>query len=48
MIIDGALPGMKGGVAFVSNSEKGYLTLELSVDAPGGHSSMPPVNEQVS
>ncbi|GMH75423.1 hypothetical protein TL16_g06757 [Triparma laevis f. inornata] len=45
MMIEGALPGMKGHVALVANSEKGYLTLEMSVKANGGHSSMPPFEQ---
>ena len=45
MMIEGALPGMKGHVGLVANSEKGYLTLEMSVKANGGHSSMPPFEQ---
>lgn len=36
------VPGVAGPVALVGIAEKGYLTLELSVRAEGGHSSMPP------
>lgn len=36
------VPGMKGPVALVGIAEKGYLTLDLTVEAEGGHSSMPP------
>ncbi len=39
---DGLLPGVKTPVALVSAAEKGYLTLELVVEAAGGHSSIPP------
>jgi len=46
MMVEGALPGVKGPVALVSNSEKGAVTVELRVDGPGGHSSMPPIKEQ--
>jgi len=34
--------GLTQPVALVGVSEKGYLTLELSANGPGGHSSMPP------
>jgi len=45
MMVEGALPGMKGHVGLVANSEKGFLTLEMSIKAPGGHSSMPPLEQ---
>lgn len=35
------IPGMKEPVALVGTSEKGYLSIELVVEIPGGHSSMP-------
>jgi carboxypeptidase PM20D1 len=36
------VPGLTGKpVALVGTSEKGYLSVELSVEIPGGHSSMP-------
>ncbi len=35
------IPGMTKAVALLGTSEKGYLSLELSVEKPGGHSSMP-------
>lgn len=38
----GVVPGVAGDVALVGISEKGYLSLELSVSGAGGHSSMPP------
>jgi carboxypeptidase PM20D1 len=40
MIIDGAL-GMQRPVAMINISEKGFLSLLLSVDGSGGHSSAP-------
>ena len=46
MMVEGALPGIKGPVALVANSEKGAVTIEISVEAAGGHSSMPPIKEQ--
>jgi carboxypeptidase PM20D1 len=36
------VPGVKAPVAMIGTSEKGYLSLELTVDIPGGHSSVPP------
>ncbi len=38
----GLVPGIAGPVALVGVAEKGYLTLDLSVQVEGGHSSMPP------
>ena len=35
------VPGMTKPVALIGTAEKGYLTLLLSVDKNGGHSSMP-------
>jgi carboxypeptidase PM20D1 len=35
------VPGMTKQIALIGTSEKGYLSLELSVEKPGGHSSMP-------
>lgn len=42
MVADGLVPGMREPVALVGVAEKGFLSLELSVQAPGGHSSVPP------
>lgn len=41
-ITEGLLPGVPGPVALVGIAEKGFLSLELSVRAEGGHSSRPP------
>lgn len=41
-ITTGLVPGVAGPVALVGIAEKGYLTLNLTVRADGGHSSMPP------
>jgi carboxypeptidase PM20D1 len=41
-ITTGIVEGVAAPVAGVAVSEKGYLTLELTVAAAGGHSSMPP------
>jgi carboxypeptidase PM20D1 len=38
----GILAGIERPVALVGTAEKGYLTLELSAEGEGGHSSMPP------
>jgi carboxypeptidase PM20D1 len=38
----GMMPGVSAPVALIGTSEKGYLSLELSVETAGGHSSVPP------
>jgi len=38
----GIMPGVSAPVAMIGTSEKGYLSLELSVETAGGHSSIPP------
>jgi carboxypeptidase PM20D1 len=40
-VTEGMIPGVPVPVALVGIAEKGYLTLELSVAGPGGHSSIP-------
>jgi carboxypeptidase PM20D1 len=42
VIGDGLLPGIADPVALVGIAEKGFVTLELSTRAAGGHSSLPP------
>lgn len=42
LITKGMVPGVSAPVAVIGTSEKGYLSLVLSVDMEGGHSSMPP------
>lgn len=42
VIGDGLLPGISGPVALVGIAEKGFVSIELSTRAPGGHSSLPP------
>ena len=37
----GLIPGIEDTVALIGTSEKGYVSLELSANIPGGHSSMP-------
>lgn len=45
VIGDGLVPGIPGKVGLIGVAEKGYLTLELTATAAGGHSSMPPPGE---
>jgi len=40
-VTSGMIPMMKKPVALIGTSEKGYLTLKLTVNMPGGHSSTP-------
>ncbi|HET7295293.1 MAG TPA: M20 family peptidase [Vicinamibacteria bacterium] len=42
VIGDGLLPGLAGPVALVGIAEKGFVSVELSTRAAGGHSSLPP------
>jgi carboxypeptidase PM20D1 len=42
-ITDGLVPGARRPIALIGLAEKGYLTLELVAQGPGGHSSMPPL-----
>jgi len=42
IVTEGFLAGVDAPVALVGISEKGYLSLKLSVKTEGGHSSMPP------
>src|SRR3989442_4209348 len=43
----GLVRGVRGPVALVGIAEKGYISVELTVHAPGGHSSMPPAETAV-
>ena len=47
VIGDGLLPGISSPVAFVGVAEKGFATVELSVEGAGGHSSLPPRHSTV-
>ena len=47
VIVDGALPGLNSPLALVAVAEKGYATIQLSVDVQPGHSSMPPAQTAV-
>lgn len=42
MVSEGMVPNIKRPVALVGTAEKGYVTLQLSVNVKGGHSSQPP------
>ncbi|WP_157971418.1 M20 family peptidase [Dyella sp. C9] len=39
---NGLMPGVSGDLAMVGIAEKGYVSVRLSVQAAGGHSSQPP------
>ena len=41
-IFPNGIAGVKAPIALVGIAEKGYLSIELSVEDKGGHSSMPP------
>ena len=41
-VVEGIVPGVAGPVALVGVAEKGYVSLRLSAEGAGGHSSMPP------
>ncbi len=46
-ISTGMVPGVSVPVAMIGTSEKGYLSLQLIVDGPGGHSSVPPSESNI-
>jgi len=46
-LADGLVPGVGAPVALVGVAEKGYVTVELTAQAAGGHSSMPPAETAV-
>jgi len=46
-ITEGLFPGVSAPTALIGIAEKGYLTLELKVEAVGGHSSMPPAHSNI-
>lgn len=43
LIVDGMVPGVQPPVAVIGVAEKGYASIELVVEAEGGHSSTPPL-----
>ncbi len=46
-VVPGAMLGTTGTVALVGASEKGFLSLQLSVKGAGGHSSTPPAHTAI-
>jgi carboxypeptidase PM20D1 len=42
VVTKGIVPGIARNVALIGISEKGYVSVELTVETDGGHSSMPP------
>ncbi len=42
ILAEGSVSGVVAPVAMVGVAEKGYLTLRLTAEGPGGHSAMPP------
>lgn len=47
-MLDGLVPGLDKPIASINVAEKGFLTLRLSADGAGGHSSMPPAQTAVT
>jgi hypothetical protein len=41
------MPGLSAPLGLIGLAEKGYLSVELKAEAPGGHSSMPPAQTAV-
>lgn len=41
VVVPGSMMGLQPPVALIGIAEKGYLTVGLKVEAPGGHASMP-------
>lgn len=46
-IVEGVIPGVSAPVAAIGIAEKGYVSLELEAEAPGGHSSTPPAETSI-
>ena len=46
-ILNGIISGVSSPVALIGIAEKGYLTLRLTIETPGGHSSMPPADTAI-
>ncbi|HVO29931.1 MAG TPA: M20 family peptidase [bacterium] len=47
LVTEGLVPGVARQVAFVSVSEKGYVSVQLVAHGDGGHSSMPPAQTAI-
>ncbi|XP_069801392.1 N-fatty-acyl-amino acid synthase/hydrolase PM20D1 isoform X2 [Dendropsophus ebraccatus] len=46
-VLDGVIQGIKRPVALIGTTEKGSITLNLTVNQPPGHSSMPPAETSI-
>jgi carboxypeptidase PM20D1 len=46
-VVSGYIPGVNIPVGLVGVGEKGYLTLEISVEDKGGHSALPPASTAI-
>jgi carboxypeptidase PM20D1 len=46
-IADGLVPGSNKPVAIINVAEKGFVSYELTINTPGGHSSMPPEDNTI-
>ncbi len=47
-ILSGVIEGVTAPVALIGIAEKGYLSIQLSADAAGGHSSIPPADNAIN
>ncbi|HMA81758.1 MAG TPA: M20/M25/M40 family metallo-hydrolase [Candidatus Binatia bacterium] len=47
-IFDGIIAGVAAPVALIGIAEKGYLSLRLTVETAGGHSSIPPADSAIA
>ena len=47
LVTDGVVPDLPRPAALVAVTEKGYVSLELTLEVPTGHSSMPPPHTAV-
>ena len=47
LVVDGMLPGLSAPTALIGIAEKGYLSIVLTAESPGGHSSAPPKHTAV-
>ncbi|RLT90171.1 MULTISPECIES: M20 family peptidase [unclassified Ketobacter] len=46
-LIPGIFPGIPNNTALIGIAQKGYLSLELAINAVGGHSSQPPEESNI-